>query len=461
MHGGSRALVRQDQGSQVADAVASPLRFRDTPLVVQRAGRGLRLRPRSVLLALPIVVLGGCGSEDTGPNAVRVSPASASLQVGDTARFAAEVRFAAGGPGPDRSVQWSSSDTAVVSVTGAGAAVAMGPGAARIYARAGSVSGRAYVGVGVPPEPEVLVPSTSVWVDRGVVLEPGAVGAWDRRLNGASSPAGLVRKDGRYYLYYIGASGDRVSDGGPAYRSLGVAVSTDGITFTKHPSNPVIEHFPDGGYGNVEEEGIFSAGIWTDDDGTIVLYFGGMESTDHSSVDGDGVLATSVDGVRFTVHGDVIAHDNPDTFNHGDEIFPVAAYKSPDGVWHCYYVSKGHLGEWILGWASGSMDRFVRFAEAIDVLPEEIIGAAGVIELSPERLMIPLRRGFEASVLELRMASPFSPSDLTELLGTWEFEDLGHAIVHLDRERRLWLLYYLSHRFQDIRLKTAPLRLAE
>jgi len=45
--------------------------------------------------------------------------------------------------------------------------------------------------------------------------------------------AGVVYHDGRFYAFYSGQSG-----AGP--RSIGLAVSDDGVNFTKHPGNPVL-----------------------------------------------------------------------------------------------------------------------------------------------------------------------------------------------------------------------------
>jgi hypothetical protein len=54
-------------------------------------------------------------------------------------------------------------------------------------------------------------------------LEPGPSGVWDSRLAGAA-PSSVVKFNGTYYLYYVGANGDRSSDGGTAERSVGVAM---------------------------------------------------------------------------------------------------------------------------------------------------------------------------------------------------------------------------------------------
>ncbi len=118
--------------------------------------------------------------------------------------------------------------------------------------------------------PEVAIPKPSDWIESGVVLESGSSGSWDTRLFGQISPCTVVKKDGRFYLYYVGASGDGATDGGPKDRALALATSTNGIHFAKYSGNPVITHQP---VGNVEE-GVFSAAATASKDGSLLLYYG-------------------------------------------------------------------------------------------------------------------------------------------------------------------------------------------
>ena len=84
------------------------------------------------------------------------------------------------------------------------------------------------------------------WTNDGMVLDvgratPGTNGnlpAWDDRLT--SFPG--VWKDGdTWYLVYEGAAEDASSPG-----DIGLATSTDGRHFVKHPNNPILRHYPSG-----------------------------------------------------------------------------------------------------------------------------------------------------------------------------------------------------------------------
>jgi len=99
------------------------------------------------------------------------------------------------------------------------------------------------------------VPAQSEWTDYGTIFESGNLGEWDYQLFGGFTTA-AIKKAGIYHLYFQGASGYRIVDDSVTWRSIGVAISPDGINFTKHSDNPVITWFPNGN----GEEGAVSGG---------------------------------------------------------------------------------------------------------------------------------------------------------------------------------------------------------
>jgi predicted GH43/DUF377 family glycosyl hydrolase len=66
------------------------------------------------------------------------------------------------------------------------------------------------------------------WTKQGLVLDVGPAGAWDSVKVGRPS---IVYRDDTFWLYYDGQDGTA--------RHVGLATSTDGRTFTRHPSNPL------------------------------------------------------------------------------------------------------------------------------------------------------------------------------------------------------------------------------
>src|SRR5213080_1316179 len=91
---------------------------------------------------------------------VSVTPATATIGVGQTAQYAAITRDAFGNPLGGRTVTWSSSNPAVATVNGAGQATGVAVGAATLTATSEGKGGRAAITV-------TTVPVASVTVSRG------------------------------------------------------------------------------------------------------------------------------------------------------------------------------------------------------------------------------------------------------------------------------------------------------
>jgi hypothetical protein len=71
------------------------------------------------------------------------------------------------------------------------------------------------------------------WTKYGKILDVGGVGEWDE---GHLHHPVCLKHNGIYYLYYSGAP----KPYGHFVKNIGLATSTDGINWTKHPSNPII-----------------------------------------------------------------------------------------------------------------------------------------------------------------------------------------------------------------------------
>ena len=93
------------------------------------------------------------------PTTVSVTPAEVGLAAGDSVQLAAEVRDQNEEVMTDATVAWSSSDTAVATVTSGGLVRGSSAGSATITATAGQASGTAAVTVSAAPAgPEVAAP---------------------------------------------------------------------------------------------------------------------------------------------------------------------------------------------------------------------------------------------------------------------------------------------------------------
>lgn len=112
------------------------------------------------------------------------------------------------------------------------------------------------------------------------VLPLGPRGAWDEVSIGDPD---VILVNGKYYLYYLGQ--DRAQR-----QRLGVARSTDGITWTKLRSNPILDL---GGIGHFDERGLGEPAVWQQN-GYWMLYTG-RDKAEHRRMG----LAYAQDGVTW------------------------------------------------------------------------------------------------------------------------------------------------------------------
>src|SRR5438093_2886276 len=105
---------------------------------------------------------------------VSVTPATATIGVGQTAQYAAITRDAFGNPLGGRTVTWSSSNPAVATVNGAGQATAVAVGAATLTATSEGKSGTAALTVTNVPVASVAVSPASASVQVGQTVQLAA-----------------------------------------------------------------------------------------------------------------------------------------------------------------------------------------------------------------------------------------------------------------------------------------------
>jgi hypothetical protein len=306
---------------------------------------------------------------------------------------------------------------------------------------------------------EVAIPDASDWVEKGIALQAGAEDSWDSRLYGQISPCSVIQKEGIYYLYYVGADGDRSTDRGPSHRALGLATSPDGIHFQKVRHNPILTHLPH----NNQEEGIFSAGTTLNAVGDILLYYGAIwaANSETESVQSNGALARSSNGLHYEDHSYVFSWDDPSVWGHGDELFPLGAFFS-HGKYYVYYGAKSAEISWGIGLAIGdSPTHFSRFVKVQDE-QREIIGGCDPVRISEDRIALFVLKDFEKNVLEVITAPLDHPEKWSPPIKTYNMfpPRFRHTTVYLDRQREKWFMYQASDMPEDgnrIVVRTAPM----
>jgi len=299
----------------------------------------------------------------------------------------------------------------------------------------------------------VDIPDANSWTENGIVLTGGSNGSWDVNISGAISPSAIVKKDGTYYLYYVGADGIRSTDGGPRHRAMGVATSTDGINFTKYSGNPILTYLPN----NNEEEGLFSAGAMLDDNGEILLYYSACEAADSRSeqVSCHGFLATSTDGLNFSDQGIVLNYKDSSVWGSGDELFPVGAFKD-NGTYYLYYIAKGSGVSWGLGVASGTSKTNLSTTKAVTPAGDRVAGGINLTRLSANQIALFLVRWDSRSnwYTEARTVSTADPSSMTAAKVRYNFSNTLHTMFYFDTDKNKWFMYYLNNSQTEVRVKT-------
>jgi hypothetical protein len=327
---------------------------------------------------------------------------------------------------------------------------------------------------------EVQIPAQADWTDHGAILRATKrSGDWNREFAGFA-PCGVVKRGGRYYLYYIASDGDRGADGGPRHRALGVASCRvrKGCTKRSHwkdnRDNPVLRHLPSIAVGGEwgEEEGIFTCAV-ARQGRRIHLYYGAMTNAGSpESVVDDVKVVTSKDPLAFPdglSGATVLDHADPQVWGSGDEIDPLGVWRS-GSVWSLYYsVGSGFNPPvlWGLGLATGpDFDTMTSTQGLINGQVAVQGGMDGSNRVSPTHraLFMDQPVGSEGSPQQaVYLVSDESPSDLGEPVATYTFRKVRHQVTFLDERRGRWLMFYRNHGFDKqwktggaIRLKTAP-----
>lgn len=161
------------------------------------------------------------------------------------------------------------------------------------------------------------------------VLATGASGSWDAV--GVASPS--VIKDGAnsYKMWYTGRDASDVG-------RIGLATSTDGIAWTKHVSNPVLN--TSGAGGNFELNSVGAPTVILDGT-TFMMWYTGKNGTDILGTLSIG-LATSPDGITWTKQGNnpVMIRGTPSSWEaRGVGVAAVIKDGTVFKMWYTGYAS--------------------------------------------------------------------------------------------------------------------------
>lgn len=289
-----------------------------------------------------------------------------------------------------------------------------------------------------------VIPAGGDWEYVGTAFGPGREGEFDRYLWGGFGGS-AIRFGGEVMLYYQGAYDYSEVQQSVTYRSIGLATSSDGVSFRKDPASPVLEWTPQMG----EEEGVTSVAVALHPDGRMIAFYGANTRIGPISVNADGRWASSVDGRVFVDRGVALDHADPDIFGSGDELFPVAATYHRS-VWYLHYIPNGERsGD--LGVAWGTSPDALHDTAAVQIGGEAVRawGMQSVIQLCDDTFALFLN-DVRSRTMSVRVTDLRAPSLASEPLETYRFEatesrpEFVQGAVLLDREAGYWYLFYRS-----------------
>ena len=132
------------------------------------------------------------------------------------------------------------------------------------------------------------------WTKKGVVLSPSGMDTWEKK---EVSPNSILVEGGVYRMWYH-AGGYPEGSRRMGKAAIGLATSTDGLAWTRHPGNPVLETGPAGSIDELQvaEPRILHVGkqLW--------MYYTAVDVKKRKSL----CVATSSDGIQW-----IKSSDNP------------------------------------------------------------------------------------------------------------------------------------------------------
>jgi len=170
------------------------------------------------------------------------------------------------------------------------------------------------------------------WTEVGYVIPPGTAGAWDSYDVWAPS---IVERNGTYYMFYTGV---KQNAGSVLEQKIGFATSTDLNTWTKSPSNPVMncDDFTWAYWATVEDGSGDVAACrdpyvtWDSGEKQWVMYFSAKSQADNSPTAHTPTLgiATSSDLTTWNEYGyfsnaNWYTAESPHIFKHDSTYYLV------------------------------------------------------------------------------------------------------------------------------------------
>lgn len=163
------------------------------------------------------------------------------------------------------------------------------------------------------------------WTKKGVVLSPSGMDTWEKK---EVSPNSILVEGGVYRMWYH-AGGYPEGDRRMGKAAVGLATSPDGLEWTRHAGNPVLETGPAGSIDELQvaEPRVLRIGK------QFLMYYTAQDAGKRKSL----CMATSADGIVWTRSA-------------GNPVLPPerwggwgGAFLVEDGVWHLWHAERDDM----------------------------------------------------------------------------------------------------------------------
>ena len=194
------------------------------------------------------------------------------------------------------------------------------------------------------------------WIRNSVpILTPGGISSWDSIK--VEAPSVIKSKSNNYLMYYSGNS-----DAAETGFQIGLATSTDGISWTKYSSNPVLTL---GNIGDFDELSVFEQSVVYDTiQSKYYLWYAGLSTLLEVKIG----LAESIDGINWIKLGMVMQLDNErENINDAGLTNPnVIHCNGQFEMFYCLLLNEGQIVAPI--WHSVSNDGLIWTKDIVPIL---------------------------------------------------------------------------------------------